>query len=129
MTETEPVTSSDAGVLEGEPSPQLVLAQKFVVEDRSGQANRFRIPGFLAPDDPALAENGAVLLAGNFLRHLKHHFHQRILRQLLRSSQQDAGLAEVFDGTLMPGSQTLGTIANRGLQSQASGAWHPTRLL
>src|SRR6266852_6348623 len=129
MVITESLTWTDAGRLEGESGCWLVLAQKFVVEDRSGQANRFRIADFLAPDDPALAENCAVLLAGNFLRHLEHHFHQRILRQLLRSSEQDPGLAEVFDDALVPGSQTLGAIANRGLQTQASGSWHPARLL
>ena len=87
------------------------------------------IADVLASDDPALAQNGAVLLAGNLLRHLEHHFHQRVVRQLLGAEQEYARLAEVFNRALVPCSQALGAIADRGLQRQAPGARNPGWLL
>ena len=74
------------------------------------------VADILAANNSALAENGAVFLAGDFLRHLEHHFDQRVIGQLLGPEQKHAGLAEIFDRALMPCPQALGTIADRGLQ-------------
>lgn len=60
--------------------PRSVLTEKCVVEDRRSQADGSAVAYFVATKNPALAENRAVLLAGNLLRHLKDHLHQRELR-------------------------------------------------
>lgn len=57
-----------------------VLTEKCVIEDRRSQADGSAIAYFVATENPALAENRAVLLAGNLLRHLKDHLNQRVLR-------------------------------------------------
>src|SRR5712692_7708898 len=54
----------------------LALVEELVVQDGSSQAHAFGISvRFLCPDDASLAEHGAVLLAGDFFRHLENHFH------------------------------------------------------
>ena len=61
-------------------NPRSVLTQKCVVEDRRGQAERSAAEHFVVPENPALAEDRALLLAGNLLRHLKDHLNQPVLR-------------------------------------------------
>jgi hypothetical protein len=56
------------------------LTEKCVIEDRRSQADGSAIAYFVATENPALAENRAVLLAGNLLRHLKDHLNPRVLR-------------------------------------------------
>lgn len=61
-------------------NPLGVFTQKCVVEDRRGQADGCAAAAHsVATENPALAEDGAVLLAGNLLRHLKNHLNQRVL--------------------------------------------------
>ena len=103
-------------------NPRGVFTQKCVVEDRRGQADGSAAAHSVATENPALAEDGAVLLAGNLLRHLKDHLNQRVLRYLHRPMEKDAGLAEVFDDARPPDSQALCAIASRSLQTQAPGA-------
>ena len=61
-------------------NPRSVLTEKCVVEDSRSQADGSAVAPFVATENPALAENRAVLLAGNLLRHLKDHLDQRVLR-------------------------------------------------
>jgi hypothetical protein len=103
-------------------NPRSVLTEKCVVKDSRGQARGFAAAHFVASENPALAKNRAMLLAGDLLRHLKDHLNQRVRRQLQRPMEENAGLAEVFDDALTPDSQALCAIANRSLQTQAPGA-------
>ena len=54
--------------------------EKCVIEDSRSQADGSAVAYFVATENPALAENRAVLLAGNLLRYLKDHLNQRALR-------------------------------------------------
>ena len=60
--------------------PWSVLTEKCVIEDRRSQADGSTAASFVATENPTLAENRAVLLAGNLFRHLKDHLNQRELR-------------------------------------------------
>lgn len=61
-------------------NPRSVLTEKCVIEDRRSQADGSAVASFVATENPTLAENRVVLLAGNLLRHLKDHLNQRELR-------------------------------------------------
>src|ERR1700739_3832888 len=90
-----------------------LLVDKLVVDDGSRQGARavarvpvlalrvlaLRIPG---ADYAALAEHVAVLLAGDFFRHLEDDLDQGIHGQLLWPVEQQPGLAEVFDFAFVP---------------------------
>src|SRR5262249_21854081 len=78
-------------------------------------------------DHSALAQHGAILLSGNFLRHLEHHFYECVSRQILWSLKQHAGLAQVVDNSFMPAAQIFDAIPDRCIQFQASCPWHPSR--
>ena len=54
------------------------------------QADSAAVGHFVATENPTLAENRTVFLAGNLLRHLKDHLNQRVLRQVHRSMEKDA---------------------------------------
>jgi hypothetical protein len=98
---------------------KLILMQKFVIEDGCRQFVRvFDIFNrTFAANQPALAEYIAVLLAGDFFGHLEDQFYQRIRRQLLRSLEQYARLADVLDQALIPGTEIFPTVPNRKLRS------------
>src|ERR1017187_7114776 len=83
----------------------------------------------LGSDHAALAEYVAVLLAGDFFRHLKYDLDQSIHGQLLRPMKQQPGLAEVFDCALIPRAGVVYAIAKRHVQFQAAGARRPGRPL
>ena len=100
-------------------NPRLVLTEKCVIDDRRSQADGSTVAPFVATENPALAENRAVLLAGDLLRHLKDHLDQRVLRYVHRPVEKNTRLAEVFDDALTPDSHALCAIANRSLQTQA----------
>ena len=110
--------------------------EKFVVENGGCQTegvigvfNRGRLNGALVADQSPLAQYVAVFLAGDFFRHLEDHFNQRICRQLLRTEEQDAGLADVLDLAFVPGAEIFSAVANREVGAQAAGTRHPGRLL
>lgn len=60
-------------------SNRSVLMERFVVENRRGQADGFAVWCRIVADNPALAEDGAVLLAGDLPWHLKNHLHQCVI--------------------------------------------------
>jgi len=72
------------------------------------------------PDHAALAQYVAVLLAGDFFRHLKHHLDQGVHGQLLRSLKEQAGLAEVFDFALVPRAGAVYPVPKGQIQLQAA---------
>ena len=82
----------------------------------------------LHPDEPALAKDFAVLLAGDFFGHFKNHFYQRVFRKTLGAFHQDAGLAQIHDRTFGPGAEVLHAVADRGFQLDSTGAGNPSRL-
>src|SRR5437762_2371059 len=87
------------------------------------------LPGFLvdffhARDSP-LAQDLAVLLPGNLLGHLEHHFDQSIFRKLLGPEKQHARLAQVLDRPLAPGPKILHAIADWRVQLDSSCARDP----
>jgi hypothetical protein len=61
------------------PTRRSVLAQEFVIENRGGQPDRFRIADIFSANNSALAQNRTVFLAGNLLRHFKHHLDQSVI--------------------------------------------------
>src|SRR5438445_37890 len=78
--------------------PRSLLMEKFVIENGRSQAGIIRgFRSFLGTDNSCLAENGAVLLAGDLFRHLEHHFHKSVVGQTLRSLEQNSRLTEVRD--------------------------------
>src|SRR5689334_12842127 len=87
------------------------LVDEFVVDDGSGESgSRIRL-GFFEAHDAALANDIAVLLAGDFFRHLENHLYQSIHRQLLWAMKEDSTLADVFDGAFIPGAGLVHAIA------------------
>src|SRR5579864_441884 len=89
------------------------LMKKLIVKDRSRKLILLRSLGRLFHSrDASLAKYFAVLLAGNFFRHLEHHLHQRILRKALQATHQCARLAEVSNNALAPGAEVFHPIAD-----------------
>ena len=64
----------------------------------------------------ALADDVAVLLAGDFFRHLEDHLDQRVDRELLRAVEQDSALADVFDDAFVPGAGAVDAVAQRDVE-------------
>jgi hypothetical protein len=61
---------------------------ELVVENRRRKLVILRLfARILHPDDSPLAKHFTVLLARDFLRHLEHHFHQRVFREACRPDQ------------------------------------------
>jgi hypothetical protein len=109
-----------------------LLAKKFVVQNRRCQSHRFCFclaASFPGADDPSLAENAAVFLAGDFFRHLENHFDQRVVWQVLWTLEEHTRLAQVFDDAFIPAAQILDPITHGDLQLQAPGSRDPARLL
>ena len=96
-----------------------VLVQKLVIEDGSGEPERvFNIfDRILDTNQPALAKNIAVLLAGNLLWHLENHLDQGIDGQFRRALEKHPRLAYVEDRAFRPGAQVLDPIAQRQMES------------
>src|SRR5256885_16478762 len=75
---------------------RLILVEKFVVEDGGCQHKAiFGGVRLLGTNQPSLTKNAAVFLPGNLFGHFKDHFYQRVGGKLLRSVEQQAGLADV----------------------------------
>src|SRR5262249_5082342 len=55
----------------------------------------------------ALTKDLAVLLSGDFLRHLEDHLDQGVFGKALWACEQDARLAQVLDDPLAPGTEVL----------------------
>src|SRR5260370_41816088 len=79
----------------------------------------------LGAHDTTLAQCVAVLLAGDFFRHLKHHFQQRIQWQLLRTVKEHSRLAVVFDYALVPCVAFIDSVTHRRVQFKTSCPWYP----
>src|SRR6476646_6636879 len=92
------------------------LVDKFVVDDGSGQSRSCICLGFFETHDAALADDIAVLLAGNFFGHLENHLHQSVDRQLLRAMEEDSTLADVFDGALIPRAGLIHAVSQGKIQ-------------
>lgn len=108
---------------------RLILTQEFIVQDRSSEhGSVFRYFRFLGSDQSSLTQHGAVFLAGDLFWHLKNHFDERVSRKLLRSMEQNAGLADVLNRTFKPCAQILHPEAKRAVQFEAAGTWDPSRL-
>src|SRR5260370_23331293 len=75
--------------------------------------------------DTTLAQYVAVLLAGDFFRHLKHHLQQRIQWQLLRTVKEHSRLADVFDYALVPCVAFIDSVTHRRVQFKPSCPRHP----
>src|SRR5271157_2944594 len=105
--------------------------EKLVVEDGGRQPESVLdiIHRVLDTNQPSLAKYIAVLLSGDFFGHLKDQFHQRIRRQLLRAVKQYAGLADVLDHALVPGTEIFAAVSNRKVRPQTPSPGHPGRLL
>src|SRR5208283_1810738 len=126
------------------------LADEFVVHDGSGQSavrgfgdwsvfpllfisifrrvrSRSGIIGCLVADDPALAQDVAVLLSGDLFRHLKYHFDQRIHRQGLWSPKQQTRLAEVVDRPLIPGTGAVHPVTQPQIELETPRPRRPRR--
>src|SRR5260370_21539706 len=65
----------------------------------------------LHADDSSLAQHLAVLLPGDFFRHLEDHLHQGFFGKAFPSQQQHSRLAEVLDRTLAPCPQVIHPVA------------------
>jgi hypothetical protein len=88
------------------------LVNEFIVDDRSRQRGTvFAWSGFFEAHHAALAHDIAVLLAGDFLRHLENHLNQGVHGKLLRTVEQDSTLADVFDDSFIPGAGLVHAIA------------------
>jgi hypothetical protein len=104
--------------------------EKFVIEDRGGESGTLGLVlGFFRADDPSLAENIAVLLAGDLFRHLEDHFNQGIDRQRRSALEEHAGLADVLDGAFRPQAQILDAITHRKIELEPASARDPGRFL
>src|SRR5260370_16171545 len=79
----------------------------------------------LGTHDTPLAQYVTVLLAGDFFRHLKHHFQQCIQWQLLRTVKESSRLADVFDCALVPCVAFIDSVTHRRVQFKPSRPWYP----
>src|SRR5579863_1904367 len=108
------------------PHWKLLLVDELVVNDGSGQADAVvGLLRFLGAHDAALAHHVAVLLPGDFLGHLEHHLNQGINGQLLRSGEKNAGLADIFDDSLVPRCRLVHAETEWQIQLQASRPRYP----
>src|SRR5580700_6465539 len=80
------------------PGPKILVNELVIDDGRSQHADgvlsglifwlstcSLRVLRISATDHAALAQDVSVLLAGNFLRHFKHHLDEGICRQALRA--------------------------------------------
>src|SRR5260370_9219766 len=72
-----------------------------------------------------LAQYVTVLLAGDFFRHLKHHFQQCIQWQLLRTVKEYSRLADIFDCALVPCVAFIDSVTHSRVQFKPSRPWYP----
>src|SRR3984957_2119230 len=105
------------------------LVNKLIVHDRGCQLTVLigGRPLVFGPHHAALADDIAVLLSGNFFRHLKHHLDQRVDRELRRPVEQHAALADVFDDAFVPGTGLVDAITQRNVKLEPARARHPRR--
>src|ERR1039458_2728920 len=107
---------------------KLILVQEFVIEDAGCNLRQFdficrrffwRI--FFGPRNSALAKYRAVFLTGNFFRHLKNHFHQRVIGKTLWTKKEHAGLAQIGNRAFVPTAEIFHTVAHWSLDLQEIG--------
>src|SRR5208283_5513103 len=104
---------------------------ELVVDDGGGQ-DGFAFLGFgrvFEAHDAALADDVAVFLAGDFLRHFEDHLDERVDWKLLRPEEQDAALADVFNNAFKPGAGAVDAEAQRNVELEAARTGHPDRSL
>src|SRR5579872_498356 len=105
------------------------LVDELVIDDGRCQSvlSVFLLRGIFGAHDPPLADDVAVLLAGNLLGHFENHLDERVDRKRLRTNEQYAALADVLDDSLKPCAGFVHAIAQGDVELQATGTRDPGR--